>query len=202
MVFLSISNFFIYKAKDTGAGDQLLLEKYRATGNLQILGMLFNRYMHLVYGVCLKYLQDREESKDAVMNVFEKLMTEIPNHDIRNFKSWLHVLTKNYCLMQLRTSQAAMRNIGLYVENQENFVENDFPLHHDNEQRIDDDLDKLRECIGELREHQRDCVILFYLEDKPYREIVDLLDLDIKKVKSYIQNARRNLKICIENKHE
>ena len=202
MVFLSVSNFFIYKASDAGSGDQLLVEKYQATGNLKTLGILFDRYIHLVYGVCLKYLKDREESKDAVMQIFEKLVSEIHNHDIRNFKSWLHVLTKNYCLMQLRTRQSAIRNIGLYLEDQESFMENDLPLHHEDGKSIDEDLDKLRDCIGELKEHQRDCVILFYLEDKPYREIVELLDLDLKKVKSYIQNARRNLKICIENKHE
>ena len=67
--------------------------------------------MHLVYGVCLKYLKEREESKDAVMQIFEKLIVEIPKHNIENFSSWLHVVTKNYCLMQLRSDKSQSEKI-------------------------------------------------------------------------------------------
>ena len=202
MGFLLISIFYSLKAHDSGASDEILVEKYRDSGDLKPLGIVYNRYSRLVYGVCLTYLRDREDSKDAVMQIFEKLVVEVQNHDIRNFKSWLHVLTRNFCLMQLRTRQSATKNIRLYVEEHEAFMETDPLMHHDNERPLDSDLEMLKECIGELKEHQRDCVILFYLEDKPYKEIVDLLDLDLKKVKSYIQNGRRNLKTCMDKKHE
>ena len=67
-----------------------------------MLGELYQRYMELVYGVCLKYFRDPEESKDAVMNIFEELVHKLTVHNVENFKSWLHVLAKNHCLMQLR----------------------------------------------------------------------------------------------------
>jgi RNA polymerase sigma-70 factor (ECF subfamily) len=202
MGFLFFSIFYNFKVPDSGVSDASLVRKYGDSGDLKVLGILYNRYMHLVYGVCMKYLQDREDSKDAVMQIFEKLVVEVPNHEIRNFKSWLHVLTRNFCLMQLRTRQTVSKHIRAYADEEEIFMESDPLLHPDNEQPWDGDLEMLRECIGELKEHQRDCVILFYLEDKPYKEIVDLLDIDLKKVKSYIQNARRNLKTCMEKKHE
>src|SRR5512145_2164759 len=86
--------------------DDELIEEFTSTGDLKVLGDLYSGYMHLVYGVCLKYLKDREESSDAVMQIFEKLITEIPKQKIENFRSWQHVVTKNYCLMQLRSQKS------------------------------------------------------------------------------------------------
>ena len=76
--------------------DEDLLRQFRDSGNLEILGDLFSRYIHLIYGVALKYLGDRGDAQDAVMHIFEKLVTEIPRHEIGNFKSWLYVITKNH----------------------------------------------------------------------------------------------------------
>ena len=73
--------------------DAELIMEFRSGGDLEVLGELYSRYMHFVYGVCLKYLKVREESQDAVMQIFEKLIIEIPKHNIENFRSWLHVVT-------------------------------------------------------------------------------------------------------------
>jgi RNA polymerase sigma-70 factor (ECF subfamily) len=89
-----------------GLEDKILLEKYRKSGDLELLGELYSRYMQLVYGLCLKYLQNRDDAGDAVMQIFEKLITEVGRHKIENFKSWLYVLSKNYCLMQIRSEKS------------------------------------------------------------------------------------------------
>ena len=86
--------------------DEELLLQFKNSGSLDSLGELYSRYMHLVYGVALKYFQDREEAKDAVMQIFEKLISDLPDHEVRTFKSWLYVLTKNYCLMQIRSRKS------------------------------------------------------------------------------------------------
>ena len=69
-----------------------------------------------------------------------------------------------------------------------------------------DELDRLGEalhdCINKLSLQQRDCVDLFYLKKKSYREIALLMKYDEQSVKSYIQNGKRNLKICLELKDE
>ncbi len=90
------------KNKITQLSDEELLREFRAGSDLEILGELYSRYMHLVYGVCLKYLKERDDSMDAVMQIFEKLIIEIPRHEIENFSSWLHVVTRNHCLMHIR----------------------------------------------------------------------------------------------------
>lgn len=172
---------------------------YLDTGDTELLGELYGRYLHLVYGICLKYFGDRQKAKDGVMDVFEKLAEELPRHKIRNFKSWLYVLSKNHCLMELRKAPTG-KTVYLAADAElERFMENGHGLHPiDN-----DDQDKLmlalQECIKKLKIEQQDCIHLFYYKNKCYKEIAVILKIEEKKVKSHIQNGKRNLKICLEN---
>lgn len=181
--------------------DESLLKKYKDSGDLELLGNLYSRYMHLVYGVCLKYLQDREDAKDAVMQIFEKLITETRHHDIKQFKSWLYVLTKNFCLMQLRSQKTTDRRINNYKMEHVKSVESLLELHPIDKEYADKDL-PLKECLEKLNEEQQTCIRLFYYENKCYREIAEFLNMDEKKVKSHLQNGKRNLKICLDKRNE
>lgn len=179
--------------------DKDLLRQFQRNGNLDALGELYSRYMHLVYGVSLKYLGNREDARDAVMQIFEKLVSDLSGHEIRSFKSWLYVLTKNHCLMQIRSRKsAAGRMEGYKIE--QDFMESAPEMHPID--REDQSLeDALKECIEQLKLEQRQCIELFYYGKLCYQEIAEQLNLNEKKVKSYLQNGKRNLKICLENKH-
>jgi RNA polymerase sigma-70 factor, ECF subfamily len=192
--------FITHLQKRKHNSDEELLSEFTTTGDLDVLGELYSRYMHLVYGVCLKYLNNRDDSKDAVVRVFEKLIVEIPKQRIENFKNWLHVVTKNYCLMQIRSQKTKAERIQEWMTDSMVFMENNSGLHP-----IDDDkpdIDKaLSDCIEKLKDEQKKCIHQFYYENKCYNEIALNLDLDEKKVKSHLQNAKRNLKLCLEEKH-
>lgn len=181
--------------------DLRMVEKYRTSGDLEILGALFEQYMHLVYGVCLKYFKDRDKSQDAVMSIFEKLIIEMEKHQLENFKSWLYVLTKNYCLMQLRSESSERQKKIKLIQDDRSFMESSYELHPiDKENGISDKA--LEDCIENLKEEQMRCIRLFYYENNCYSEIADQLKMDEKKVKSHLQNAKRNLKICLESGNE
>jgi RNA polymerase sigma-70 factor (ECF subfamily) len=180
--------------------DEELVNEFRSTGSLEVLGQLYSSYMHLVYGVCLRYLKDRDESKDAVMQIFEKIITEIPKQNVENFRAWLYVVARNYCLMQLRSLKSHEERLKEWANDQLVFMENDISLHPIDEDGSDLEAD-LRDCIKRLKEEQRECIRLFYFESRCYTEIAVKLTIDEKKVKSYLQNAKRNLKLCLEEKH-
>ncbi|MCF8347056.1 MAG: sigma-70 family RNA polymerase sigma factor [Bacteroidales bacterium] len=180
--------------------DEALAEKFRASGDLEVLGVLYERYMHLVYGVCLKYLENREEARDGVTVIFEKLITELPRHQVDHFKSWLHVLTKNFCLMQLRSGKSASRRLAEWQKEQETFMESPEEMHPIDEDKHATNM-ALLQCIEQLKKEQQQCIRLFYYDSRSYREIAAKLSLEENKVKSHIQNGKRNLKICIEEKN-
>jgi RNA polymerase sigma-70 factor (ECF subfamily) len=171
---------------------------FREKPDLEIVGILFKRYMYLVYGVCMKYLKNREDSQDAVMQIFEVLVKDIPRFEIQNFKGWLYTVSRNYCLMQLRKiSKEKNRHpeISSAV-----FMESTAVLHPIEEESDGDMQERLKNCLEQLREEQRLCVELFYYQQQCYKEIANGLRIGEEKVKSYIQNGKRNLKNCLESK--
>lgn len=180
--------------------DHELIQKYRNSQDTVYAGELFQRYSHLVFGLCMKYLKDTEKSKDAVMGIFEKLMSDMKKYTISNFSSWLYSVAKNYCMMEFRKTtptnsmnENSMSNADKNMEN-ENIqhlnIENDEELH----------LDLMQEGLIELNKEQKLCIELFYFQQKCYKEIVELTGYNLNAVKSHIQNGKRNLKNFILNK--
>ena len=185
--------FIKNKSTDHSSGEAELLAEYRRNGNLETLGRLYERYMPLIFGLCLKYLKDEEQSKDAVMQIFEELITKLKVHEVSNFKSWLYTLARNHCLMNLRSS-----NKHEFVNIDDYGVESLAFLHQDTEQIKENQLTSMENCLQSLPDEQRLTIDLFYLQQKCYKEISDTTGFDLNKVKSYIQNGKRNLKICME----
>ena len=173
--------------------DENLISNYKEGGDLKFLGELYQRYMDLVYGVCLKYLKEPEDAKDAVLAIFEELVTKLRKHDVTNFRSWLHQLAKNHCLMRLRSAKK-----GQVVSLDISFMQSEENLHLNGALEKEESLNHMEYCLGELPEEQRQVIKLFYLEGKCYNEIAALTGIEWNKVRSFIQNGRRNLKICMD----
>ena len=175
--------------------DEELLRKYRAGGELVYLVEVYKRYMPLVYGVALKYLKRPEDAQDAVMQLFEDLTVKIKDTKIESFKAWLYTCVRNYCLMELRK-----RNRNLSVSLDDSFMEfcDDFHLTITGE---NEDREKaLQECIEALPEKQRISVNYFFLDELSYKEVEERTGFSQKMVKSFIQNGKRNLRLCLEHK--
>ncbi len=181
--------------------DEILVQQYKESGDIDMLGILYKRYMVLVYGVCLKYLKDRERAKDAVMDIFEKLVVELQKRDVDNFKSWLYVVAKNHCLMSLRSKKSENLHEKRYQEETVLFMESESFVHPVDEPDLNLN-DVLKDCIDRLKKEQKYCIELFYFEGKCYQKIAEKMDIEINKVKSFIQNGKRNLKNCMEENNE
>ncbi|HEY0679032.1 MAG TPA: sigma-70 family RNA polymerase sigma factor [Chitinophagaceae bacterium] len=188
---------FIKNISANTASDAALVSEFQETGQSEVLAELYQRYMELVYGVCLKYLPDAETAKDAVMNIFEELVQKLRHHQVDNFKGWLYTLAKNHCLMQLRSR----KNIKL-TELSTVIVQTEENLHLNGVPEKEQQLQSMEYCLKTLPAEQKLCVELFYLQGKSYNEIVEHTGFDWKQVRSFIQNGRRNLKLCMDKSVE
>ena len=184
---------FIREKEKNQSTDAELVNLYRAAGDLNILSTLYQRYMDLIYGICLKYLKDPEASKDAVINIYEELVTKLKQHEVNNFKSWLYTLSRNHCLMQLRKEKGHAT-----VEIPEQFMQTEEMLHLNSVIQREDQLNSMEKCLEQLQAEQKTCVTLFYLQGKCYNDITEQTGIEWNKVRSNIQNGRRNLKLCME----
>lgn len=185
-------NLFSNSKKTDPLSDEQLLKRYRETEDLAVLGELFQAHSSMVYYVCQRYLQDSERSKDAVMQIFEELIIKVNKQEINKFASWLYVLSRNYCLMQLRSGKKMQ-----YVSF-DDVVEFPAVLHQGDDEDKERTLTALELCVEKLPEKQKQSISLFFLNEKCYKEIVDFTGYSLNDVKSYIQNGKRNLKICMD----
>lgn len=173
--------------------DSELLELMTDQTRSLIIGELYTRYAHLVMGTTMKYLKNKHNAEDLTMHLFENLPNKIKSNKIEHFKSWLYMVTKNECLMLLRKKKII--NVEIRHEIEAEYEVADIILKERK-------LDHLEYAIENLKEEQKKCIKLFYIESKSYLEISSQLNLDQKKVKSAIQNGKRNLKINLEENNE
>lgn len=176
--------------------DQQLLEKYYADKDASWLGVLLQRYTLLLFGVSMKYLKQEEEAKDAVQQVFLKVLTELPRYRVLYFKSWLYMIVKNHCLMKLRDKgiKTSIDDRNLEIRDEQ----------EDKQEKLDKEklLLGMSEALKGLAAEQKTCITLFYLEKMSYTEIVNKTGYNLLQVKSYIQNGKRNLKITLQKRLE
>jgi RNA polymerase sigma-70 factor (ECF subfamily) len=175
--------------------DNELLEHYYQSGDQQWLGILLERYTLLLLGVCMKYLKNEEEARDAVQQVFLKTLTEAPRYKIEYFKSWIYMVAKNHCLMKLRN-----KNQRFTKELHEEIAIEQEPIHQQDYIANELTYSTLENCLQELNAEQKQCVTLFYLEKNSYQQIMDKTGFNGMQVKSYIQNGKRNLRLLVEKK--
>ncbi len=172
--------------------DTEVINNYLQSNDSQCIGELYNRYSHLVLGLCIKYLKNKDDASDMVITIFTGLMSDLKKHKISYFKSWLYVYSKNSCLMALRKRQSELKkeldlkeNFTLIMDfsNPEHLIEKETQINH------------LENAIFQLNKEQKICIELFYLQSKSYQEIEKLTGYTNNEVKSHIQNGKRNLKL-------
>ncbi|HTL81896.1 MAG TPA: sigma-70 family RNA polymerase sigma factor [Bacteroidia bacterium] len=180
---------FLWPKKETQLSDQELIESYKKTSNSWYAGELFRRYTQLITAVAYNYLQNNVDTEDAVMEVFEIILRDLQQHEVKNFKTWVYSVTKHLCLKKLRKDslevkdvEAALRNMAIDEAPKTEAVQ------------LEEQLEKLKEAVAKLSEEQKKCIELFYLKEKSYKEVSDLTGFSINEVKSYLQNGKRNLK--------
>lgn len=196
--YLAYKMLKFFRKNITEKTDDELVRLYQQGGDLEVLGVLYERYVELVYGVCLKFFKEKTKAEDAVMAVFEILVEKVKTQEIRSFRPWLHVVAKNHCLMQLRKKDRTVSFDEMLPSTQAEVVHSAGVLHPVDDFEEDGEQLVLKKCVEALPPQQKHCVEQFYFEDKSYKEIADLTGDDLGLVRSNIQNGRRNLRICME----
>jgi RNA polymerase sigma factor (sigma-70 family) len=178
--------------------DLELVARYKVTGDPVHLGALFERYAHLVLAVSLRYLRNREDAEDAVLEIYERLSTTLLKHDVANFRSWLGAVVANHCRMTLRRRQREPSTAELSEEFLEAVLAS-APAPRENSE-TEERLERLPAILAELGEDQRRCVELFYLRGHSYAEVARRSGYTLNEVKSHIQNGKRNLRIRLASR--
>lgn len=181
--------------------DDELIKHYKLHQNKECVGELYKRYTGFTFAICVKYHKDSEKAREAALEIFEELIDKLLVHEIHNFKSWLHTVARNHCLLSFRSKKYEEQFIDNYQKYQNDFMEQDkilYPEHIIKEENYKE----LEKCINQLKTEQRNCIELFYLQNKSYLETAQITGYTMKEVKTYLQNGKRNLKILMSERNE
>ncbi|MEL6864513.1 MAG: sigma-70 family RNA polymerase sigma factor [Bacteroidota bacterium] len=178
--------------------DLELLEHYRKHKERRYMSELFGRYVHLVYGACLKYLHEKAASQDMTMVIFERLLDQPPGPEVERFSTWLYVIIRNECVSSTRKQQTdrhRLENWKQSIDKSDYLVSNEAANQlYQVEEPEGIPKDDVHKAINQLSKEQMQCIRLFFFDQKSYKEIATITQFSIKQVKSYLQNGKRNLR--------
>ena len=177
----------MFFSKLNNCSDQDLITKYKEKPNRKYIDVLYKRYSHIVFGVALKYLKNKESAEDTTISIFSSISNDIINQNITNLKAWLYTKTKNNCLNQInkkKINEISLDNLSIELGEDESSYKLD----------SEEKLNLVNETLNKLKPEQKKCLELFFFEKKSYEQIASEMKMDTKKIKSYIQNGKRNMK--------
>lgn len=192
---------FVKPSDKSKLDDAEIISLYKKSGDNVYVGILFERYSHLAFGVCMKYLKDEDNCKDAVLQIFENVIDDLKRFNVKSFGPWLHSVARNYCLMQLRKKKLVFNDEHGFQQAEATLLTIPPEMEFMNEDITEAHLNNLSEAMDSLNDEQKKCVQLFYLDEKSYQEVAQQTGFSLNQVKSFIQNGKRNLKNYLIKSH-
>jgi RNA polymerase sigma factor (sigma-70 family) len=189
------NKLFRWQDKYTERSDQELIGLYQQDSNKELVAALFGRYIEMLYGLCLKHLKDQDESSDAVYEIYEILLAKLSTHEVANFKSWLYRVASNYCVDKIRKNKMNV----VELSSQMQLTDFSYELIDDMHEK-ELILQKITYCMSTLNPNQKTSIDLFFFQEKSYQEISQDLNITWEQTRSLIQNGKRNLKNCMEQR--
>jgi RNA polymerase sigma factor (sigma-70 family) len=189
------SKLYRWQDKHTDLSDMELIIKYKHNGNKELVAVLFGRYVDMLFGLCLKHLKDQEESSDAVYELYEILLNKLTTHEVANFKSWLYRVASNYCVDKIRKNKMDVVELTSHMQLTDISYELIDDMHE--KELI---MQKITYCMSTLNPNQKASIDMFFFQEKSYQDIAQDLNITWEQTRSLIQNGKRNLKNCMEQR--
>ena len=170
-------------------------------GNDQAMETLVSRYLSIVYGACLRYLNNTDEAEDAVQETFIKVWRNLKKIDPqKNFKAWAMEIAKNTCLDAIKRKRAVPLS-AFEDEEGNNYLSDSLRSTAPSpdasaEQSI---LARaLTAATDKLSPAYRKVLSLYYKDGLNFREIAETLDEPLHTVKSRHRRAIINLRLILD----
>lgn len=160
-------------------------------GNLDKLGLLFERYHRILFGFFYNKNKDVTLSEDLVQNVFIRILKY--KHRYRGdgeFKNWIFHIARNVNVDHYRKKRIKHTE---KVEDWQDQIEDNSP---DKSQQMmqEEKLAKLRQALQKLEPENREVLVMSKLQGLKYKEIGQLLGCTEGAVKVKVFRALKSLK--------
>lgn len=155
--------------------------------------VLYDKYSALFYAICMRYLKNKMDAEDALVESFCKIFQKIDqfNHN-GSFEGWMKRIVVNECLMKIRKSS----NLKLHVD-----IDEAYNLGSEAGVVSDMAYQELLDLMEDLPPGYRTVFNLYVIEGYKHREIAELLDISINTSKSQLILAKKRMRELFKKKH-
>lgn len=172
-------------------------------GDQDAFERLVKTYETQVYNLCLRMVGNQEDAKDLAQEAFLKAWRGLQFYKFESaFSTWLYRLTSNVCIDFLRRQKRRPVVSLTMQEDEEQAVELEIPdsAPQPEEQILyREQKTAIAAAMNQLEEEFRLVLTLRVIEDLPYEEIAEIMNLKIGTVKSRLARARMKLKSLLES---
>jgi RNA polymerase sigma-70 factor (ECF subfamily) len=191
------------------ATDEQLMEQL-CQGQTDALDELYARYARALYAFCANVMRASalEDAEDVVQDVFVRLIKSAQTFDPRraSFRTWLYRIARNRCLDLIRRQRllrwVPIRAADEQEDDSESAIADLFaaPGEGIEETVIRDATARaIRHCIAQLaNENERQALLLYYMADKVYREIGQMMAKSTSMARNWVKSAQDKVKKCLE----
>ncbi len=172
--------------------DEMLVIEIRKR-NLERYAELVKRYEDKLMRYATHLIADEQKARDVVQDSFIKAYINLNSFDAnKKFSSWIYRIVHNESMNSIKKNQKEVPLIaGMDFESGEN-IEHDFTKN--------EIVEKAHTCLGKMPIIYSEPLSLYYLEDKSYEEISDILRIPMGTVATRINRAKGIMKhICQKN---
>lgn len=174
---------------------QTLLAAYRQ-GDQNAFMSLYDMYaeMLLNYGLCIT--SDKELVKDCVQDVFIKLISKSQDLQVTKVTSYLLISLRNRLLDEFRRknymTETAVEDIRISSTTVED-VENSYILDESSLNNVR----KVQILMNELTPRQRQVFTLYYIEQRKYEDICDIMQMNYHSVRNLVHRGMLKLRAAV-----
>lgn len=170
--------------------DHKLMQQVK-TGDLEQLGLLFERYRRVLFGFFFNRSQDVNLSEDLVQNVFMRILRYRHQYkDGGDFKAWLFQIARNVFYDHHKKKRIKAD------ESIDDWNDRIVDQNHLTSQQImhQEEMQNLRNALNQLPQEKRDVLVMSKLQGMSYKDIADKLDCTEGNVKVKVFRALKSLK--------
>lgn len=155
---------------------------------------LYDKYAPLFFGICLRYIKNRDEAEDIMIESFYKIFTKIHQfNDKGSFEGWMKRIVVNQALMQIRKNS----NLNLHVD-----IEKAYSVAEDAIAINKINYDEILLLLEDLPVGYRTVFNMYVIEGYKHREIAEILGISINTSKSQLILAKKKLRDLYKKKHD
>ncbi|MBK7243553.1 MAG: RNA polymerase sigma factor [Saprospiraceae bacterium] len=160
-------------------------------GDIEVFSLLVSKYQNLVFTICSRVFDNKEEAEDIAQESFIKCYQSLKQFKGESkFSSWLYTITYNTCMNHLKYKkrQTSVEDIANVAD--QDIIEQDH-IFAKLEQKEQTNL--IQQALSKLELDEQMIIQLYYYEELPIKEISNILSLKIENIKIKLFRSRKKL---------